>query len=315
LGVSVRAMIKGRTVSPVRVSKGISADRLIREFEKSGVMGAGRIARATNILEKAIRDKCTLFMGFAGAMVPGGMKQVVIDMLRAGWVDVLVSTGANLTHDLVEALGFHHYQGSPDIDDRLLNKKRIDRIYDSFMPDDVYPALEDFTQRVFPTMPEQMNIREFLWELGKAMPRKLPSILRTCYEHKIPLFCPAISDSGIGLQVWNYIQQHKLEVSAFDDLKEILDIAWTSKKACVLYIGGGVPKNYIQQAMQLSPKAASYGVQITMDRPEPGGSSGAVLREGISWGKMNSNAEFVDVICDATIALPLIVAGLKSRLG
>ena len=98
------------------------------------------------------------------------------------------------------------------------------------------------------------------------------------------------------------------------DLKEIMDISWTSKKAGVIYFGGGVPKNYIQQAMQLCPKSASYGVQVTMDRPEPGGSSGAELREGISWGKMNPKAKFVDLICDATIAMPVIYAALKERI-
>jgi len=93
-----------------------------------------------------------------------------------------------------------------------------------------------------------------------------------------------------------------------------MDIAWTSKKTGVVYIGGGVPKNYIQQAMQLSPHKAEYGIQITMDRPEHGGSSGAELKEGISWGKMNPDANFVNVICDATIALPILYGAVKERI-
>jgi len=116
--------------------------------------------------------------------------------------------------------------------------------------------------------------------------------------------------------IWgNLAKGKKCGVNAFEDLKEMLDIAWTAKKTGVFYIGGGVPKNYIQQAMQFSPNAAEYGIQITMDRPEPGGSSGAELKEGISWGKMNKDAMFVNVICDATIAVPLIYAALKDRLG
>jgi len=127
------------------------------------------------------------------------------------------------------------------------------------------------------------------------------------------VFCPAIADSGIGLMIWNNIAKgKKTDINAFEDMKEILDIAWTCKKAGVIYIGGGVPKNYIQQAMQFS-KGANYGVQITMDRPEPGGSSGAELKEGISWGKMDSKGRFVDVICDATIALPIIYSFLKQK--
>jgi deoxyhypusine synthase len=139
--------------------------------------------------------------------------------------------------------------------------------------------------------------------------------LRTCFEKKIPIFCPAIADSGIGLMIWGNLAKGKsINVGTFDDMKEILSIAWDSKKSAVFYVGGGVPKNYIQQAMQFSPNAAELGVQITMDRPEPGGSSGAELREGISWGKMSGKGDFVDVICDATIALPLIYAALKERL-
>ncbi|MEK6841315.1 MAG: deoxyhypusine synthase family protein, partial [Nanoarchaeota archaeon] len=105
----------------------------------------------------------------------------------------------------------------------------------------------------------------------------------------------------------------KINVNAFDDLKEILDIAWTCKKAAVWYVNGGVPKNYIQQAMQLTPKNAMYGVQITLDREEHGGSSGAKLKEGISWDKMNEKAKFVDLNLDSTVALPLITAALKDR--
>ncbi|MBW2964381.1 deoxyhypusine synthase family protein [Candidatus Woesearchaeota archaeon] len=225
---------------------------------------------------------------------------------------------ANLTHDLVEALGYHHYQGKANISDADLNKQGMDRMYDSFMPNKVYEGLEDFFDKNFSELAkEKMNIRQFLFKLGSMVPEGVPSILRSCYEKKVPIFCPAISDSGIGLMIWGHLAKgEKMEVDALDDLKDILEIAWDdSKRFCVWYCGGGVPKNFIQQAMQFAPKAAELGIQITMDRPEPGGSSGAELREGISWGKMNEKGNFVDVICDTTIALPIIVAALKTRLG
>ena len=173
--------------------------------------------------------------------------------------------------------------------------------------------MEDFIAENFDNLKNKKSIREFLWEIGRLTPKK--SICRSCYENKIPIFCPAISDSGIGLMMWGHLARGKnVETRAFEDLKEIMDIAWTAKNAGVIYFGGGVPKNHIQQAMQLAPKNASYGVQITMDRPEPGGSSGAGLKEGISWGKMNPKAKFVDLICDATIAMPIIYAALKERI-
>lgn len=299
-----------KPVKQMNVKPGMKVSELVSEMGSSGVFGAGRIGKASKIMKKMFEDKdCKVFLGLAGAMVPGGMKNIVVDMLEKGHVDVLVTTGANLTHDLVEALGFSHYQGCANVDDAKLHKENYDRIYESFMPNEVYEKLEDFFVKNFDELAKTKNIKEFLWKLGEITPNK-KSILKVCYEKKIPVFCPAIADSGIGLMVWGRIAQgKKISIDAFEDMKEIIDIAWTSKKNGIIYIGGGVPKNFIQQSMQFS-KGASYGIQITTDRPEAGGSSGAELREGISWGKMNENAEFVDVYCDATIALPLIYTSL-----
>lgn len=300
-----------KPVKQVDVKKGMKVSDLVGEMGKSRVFGGGKIAEAAEILEAMIKDKeCKKFLGLAGAMVPGGMKNIISDMLKNGYVDVFVTTGANLTHDLIEALGERHYQGTEKADDAELNKKGIDRIYDSFMKNTVYEKLEEFFEENWKEISEAKNIKEFLWNIGEKVKDK-NSILRICYEKKIPIFCPAIADSGIGLMVWGRIVGgKKISIDAFDDMKEIIDTAWTSKKNGVVYIGGGTPKNFIQQSMQFS-KGADYGIQITMDRAEPGGSSGAPLKEGVSWGKMKEKGRYVNVICDATIALPLIFAGIK----
>lgn len=301
-----------KEVKHISIKDKMTVNELILQMESSGVMGAGRISKAVSIFESMLRDKdCKIFLGIAGAMVPGGMKEIIIDMLKNHQIHVFVTTGATLTHDLIEALGFKHYQGTHEVSDEKLREEGYVRMFDSYMPANVYEKLEDFCKTVFKGIKTDLNIKEFLWEIGKNV--ETESILNVCAKEKIPIFCPALSDSGLGLQVWNYIQENKLKIDAFDDLKEILDIAWTAKKTGVFYIGGGVPKNYIQQAMQFS-KEASYGIQITTDRPEFGGSSGAELREGISWGKLDPKANFVDVYCDATIALPLIYAAVKERL-
>ncbi len=303
-----------KKVKQINIKKEMIVNDLVKEMSLSGVMGAGSLAKSIGILEKMILDKdCKVFMGVAGALVPAGMKNIIIDMLKEHWIDVLVITGANLTHDLIEALGHSHYQGTHLINDSKLYNKKIDRMYNSFMKNDVYKDLEDFFEKNFNALQKSKNIKEFLWQLGKITPSN--SILHTCYKEKIPIFCPAISDSGIGLMIWGrLIKGKKISIDTFDDLKEILDISWTAKKKGVFYLGGGFPKNYIQQAMQFSDKSANYGVQITLDRPEHGGSSGAELREGISWGKLEKNADYIDLICDITIALPIIHAALKSRL-
>jgi len=304
-----------KPVEQIDVDKELTVNQLVTKMGLSGVMGAGRLAKAVCVFEDMVSDKdCKVFFGLAGAMVPGGMKKVIISMLKVGWIDVLVTTGANLTHDMVEALGYRHHQGHACVNDKELNKKQIDRIYDSFMPNEVYEGLEKFFEEHFDALKDETNIKEFLWKLGSLI-KSEDSILKVCSEKKIPIFCPALSDSGIGLMIWGHLAKgKKTTVNAFEDMKEILDLAWTCKKAGIFYVGGGVPKNYIQQAMQFSPKGANYGIQVTMDRPEPGGSSGAELREGISWGKMATEGRFDDLICDATIALPIILAAMKERI-
>ncbi len=295
-------------VKHIKVRKDMKVSELVAEMKEIG-FGAGKIGKASEIMKKMTEDKkCTIFLGLAGAMVPGGMKNMIIDLLD--YASVFVSTGANLTHDLIESLGERHYLGDEFKDDKLLNKEGIDRIYNVFMKNSVYEKLEDFFERNFEEFRKCSTIKELLWKIGELSPGD--GILKKCFEKKIPIFCPGIADSGIGLMMWGRIIEGKgkTSIDVFEDMKEIIDIAWTAKKRGIIYIGGGLPKNFIQQSLQFS-KGADYGIQITTDRTEPGGSSGAPLREGISWGKMKKDAEFVDVFCDATIALPLIFAGIK----
>ena len=302
-----------KEVKQIKIKKGMRVDELVKEMNNAGVMGGGRLGKAVDIVEAMVKDKdCKVFLGIAGALVPGGQRELLIEMIENKWIDVLVTTGANLTHDLAEALGYHHIQGSSKVDDSKLRKQGYDRMYDSYMPEKVYGSMENFFEKNFDTFAKCETIKEFLWEVGRLTSGR--SMLKACYENKIPVFCPAISDSGIGLMIWGRLAKgKKININAFEDLKEIIDIAWTAKKTGVIYLGGGVPKNYIQQAMQLT-NGASYGLQVTMDRPEHGGSSGAELKEGISWGKLDPKGSYTDLICDVTIALPIIVASLKDRL-
>ena len=287
----------------------MKVSELVENMGEAG-FGARKIGEASKIMKKMFSDEeCEVFFGVAGAMVPAGMKKIIIDLLDS--VDVFVTTGANLTHDLIETLGEKHYKVDEKIDDKKLNDEGYYRMFNVVMKNSVYEKLEDFFEANFDKLKECRNIKEFLWKLGELSPGE--GILKKCYEKKIPLFCPGIADSGIGLMMWGRIVAGAGEtnVNVFSDMKEIIDISWTAKKTGVIYVGGGLPKNFIQQSLQFS-KGADYGIQITTDRPESGGSSGAPLKEGISWGKMEKEGEFVDVFCDATIALPLIYGAIKS---
>ncbi|MFH1127015.1 MAG: deoxyhypusine synthase [archaeon] len=306
--------MKNKRINQIKVDEDSTVDEIVREMETCG-FGAKRLGMAVDILEKMIRDKdCKVFLGIAGAIVPAGMKNLLIDMIRNGWVDVVVTTGANMTHDLVEAYGGEHLVGCEKEDDKKLHAKRINRIYDVFMPNWVYEKLEDELQPVLKDLPEkEMSSREFLYEIGKRVKHK-ESILKAASDKNVPIFCPAIADSGIGLQAWTFMLEHKLHVNTFIDLNEIIEIAWSAKKTGVFILGGGTPKNFILQSMQFSSSTHSYAVQVTTDRQEPGGLSGASLEEGISWGKLGEKSEYVDLISDITIVLPFIVAALKKRL-
>jgi len=208
-----------KPIKHIEVKKGIKAGELVENLGNMG-FGARKVNEAANIMVDMYNDKdCKIFLGVAGAMVPGGMKQVILDLLDRA--DVFVTTGANLTHDLVESLGHFHYQGSEKIDDSELRKKELDRIYNVFMKNEVYPDLEDFFEKNWQQFQECKNIKDFLWKIGEIVGN---GILGKCYEKKIPIFCPAIADSGIGLMVWGRkVAGKNMQVDAFDDMQDIIE--------------------------------------------------------------------------------------------
>ncbi len=296
-----------------RIAPGMSIDGLIGEF-KGCAFGAGRVAQAADILEAMVSDQdCTKFFGLAGAMVPAGMRAVVSDMIRDGYIDVLVTTGANMVHDIIESIGCHHYKGTDVVDDVHLRHERVDRIYDVFLPDEHFTNLEDKLQNIFRDLQgKELSISELLNNIGARL-NDPASILKCAYDSNVPVFCPAVQDSIIGLQAWLFKQTRTLKVDAFADMRNFIDLCFEAKRAGALIVGGGVPKNFIFQSMLVTPKEFDYAIQLTMDRPETGGLSGATLDEARSWGKVGENALSVTVYSDATITLPLIVAAVRSR--
>jgi len=301
-----------RKVNQFEITENTDIIELINSLKETG-FNAKRLALACEIYNEMINvEECVKFFGLAGALVPAGLQRNIYDFIKEGFIDILVTTGATLTHDLAEALGFHHLQGNielNELDDKGLHKEEINRIYDVFMPNKVYEGIEEFVSKL--KIPDiQMSISSFLKFLGNQLPRNSCSILRVCYDKDIPIFCPAFTDSGLAMQLGFHHQ--KLNLNHFADMLEMVNLAWEAKTAGICIVGGGVPKNFIMQALQFCPNSAAYAIQITMDRPEPGGLSGATLREAISWGKINENAKFSTVISDATIALPLIFWFLKT---
>jgi len=306
--------MEGEAVRQVRVRPGMTVGELMRQLEASGAFNGGSLAKACGITEEMFSDgKATTFVGLAGAMVPAGMGGIVADLIAGGYVDVLVSTGANLVHDMVEAIGCRHFHGSAECSDNDLRKQGINRIYDVYVSDDAFTQFEEFIQGVFGGLTEGtvLSTSELLGMVGK----KLPSgILATAARKGVPVYCPAVQDSVFGLQFSLFTQTHNVVVDAFRDMKGFLDRCFTADRAGALIIGGGVPKNFIFQGMLLAPHGFTYAVQLTGDRPDLGGLSGATLDEARSWGKLTADARAVTVYGDATITLPVLAAAVLERL-
>jgi deoxyhypusine synthase len=311
-------------VKHIKINGAQTVDQLMKQFKNSGSLGAGRLAAACDIYEKMLKDKeCTIFLALSGAVVPAGMRTLIADLVRKKLVDVIVSTGACMVHDAIEAVGGHHYKGSWAVNDAELYKYHLFRIYDILVPEEDYVKLDFKLSEMYDDIArerkgESLASNEFSWEIGKRLTDK-NSILRAAYEENVPIFIPAVRDSEFGFIHWLHASQEKpklvLQVDAFKDVPTICGICAKSPKNAMIVIGGGVPRNTIQSSALASKKGLDYAVVITLDRPETGGLSGSTLEETVSWGKMKDEADHVMVIGEALMVFPFLVASVIERLG
>ena len=316
------------------VRGGMTVGELVEQYGAAGI-GAADLHEAVDIFAAMCDDDVTTFVGLAGAMVPTGMRRIVADLIRDGHVDALVTTGANLTHDAIEAIGGKHHHGviheegkSEREHDETLRDEGVDRIYNVYLPQEHFALFEShLREEVFPVLEEEcedggVSIQRLTEELGRANGEvnesedieEGPGIAAAAYEHDVPIHCPAVQDSVLGLQAWMYSQTSPFTLDALGDMTAITDLAYEAEEAGALVVGGGVPKNYVLQTMLVSPDAYDYAVQLTMDQPNTGGLSGATLDEARSWGKLEKAARNASVYADATITLPLLVAGARERI-
>ncbi|MGQ9507044.1 MAG: deoxyhypusine synthase [Candidatus Bathycorpusculaceae bacterium] len=311
-------------VKHIKINGKMTVDELIQQFKSSGSFGAGRLSTACDIYERMLRDEnCTVFLALAGALVPAGMRSIIADLIRERLVDVVVSTGANMVHDVIEALGGHHYKGHWNVNDELLYKYHIYRIYDVFVPEEDFTRIDYKLAEIYEEIAAEnfrkaLSSKDFAWELGKKL-KDPNSILRSAYEARVPIFLPAVRDSEFGYIYWLHTSREKCQntliVDAFKDVPQIVEICRRSPRNGMIVLGGGVPRNTVQSAALASKKGMDYAIIITMDRPETGGLSGSTLEETVSWGKVKSKANKVMVIGDAMTLFPIIVASVMERLG
>ena len=294
---------------------------LIQSMKKMS-FSARETANAADIYLKMLKDKnCTIILTIAGSTSAAGCMQIYSDLVRYNMVDVIVATGASVVDmDFFEALGFCHYKGRQDIPDKRLREFYIDRIYDTFIDEDDLQECDRTIKEIADELePRPYSSREFIWEMGKFLSifsGKENSLVQAAFENNIPVFCPAFSDSSAGFGLvkhqWERPDNH-ISIDSVKDFLELTKIKIEADTTGLFMIGGGVPKNFAQDAVICAEIVGNpvpmhkYAVQITVADVRDGACSSSTLQEASSWGKVDTQYEQM-VYAEATSILPLIAS-------
>ena len=284
-------------------------------------------ARAATIYNEMLADKdCTIFLTLAGSTSAGGCMDLYTELVKNNMIDAIVATGASIIDmDFFEALGFKHYQGSQFQDDTELRNNYIDRIYDTYIDEEELQACDKAICEIANTLePRSYTSREFIKELGKYLKinaKKKGSLIETAYENNVPIFCPAFTDSSAGFGLVMHQEQNPdshITIDSIREFRELTEIKLQSKQSGLLMVGGGVPKNFIQDTVvcaELLGKKVDmhkYAIQITVADTRDGACSSSTLKEASSWGKVDVTKEQM-VFAEATSVLPLIASDAYHR--
>ncbi|MFH0973566.1 MAG: deoxyhypusine synthase, partial [Candidatus Micrarchaeota archaeon] len=285
------------------------------------------LARASRIYDQMLADKdCAVFLALAGSTSAAGCMQVYVDLVKHNMVDVIIATGASIVDmDFFEALGFKHYKGTPNIDDASLRSLYVDRIYDTFIDEEQLQECDKAVHEIADSLaPRPYSSREFIREMGRWLTqnperaKKKDSLVQAAFEHDVPIFCPAFTDSSAGfglvLHQWNQRDPAKrVSIDSVKDFLELTKIKMASETSGLLIIGGGVPKNFVQDTVVCAEVLGKevpphkYAVQITVADVRDGACSSSTLKEASSWGKVQTIYEQM-VYAEATSVLPLLAS-------
>ncbi len=301
--------------------KKINAVNIIEAMKKMS-FSARDLANAAEIYNRMLKEKnCAVILTLAGSTSAAGCMQVYVDMVKNNMIDVIVATGASIVDmDFFEALGFRHYQGTPFVDDKLLRSLYIDRIYDTYIDEEQLQACDNTVKIIADALPARpYSSREFIHEMGKYLKKhskKKDSLIQAAYEHNVPIFCPAFSDSSAGFGLVLHQEEYPESYVSIDSVKDFRELTMIKIKAGttgLLMIGGGVPKNFAQdtvvcaEIMGHKVSMHKYAVQITVADVRDGACSSSTLKEANSWGKVDSSCEQM-VYAEATTVLPLLAS-------
>jgi deoxyhypusine synthase len=305
-----------KRIDQMRLRARMTVGELAEEMRRAGVIGAGRVGRAVEIVAEMFSNPdYTTFITLSGPLVPSGMRLIFRDLIRDGYVDAVVSNGANLVHDIVEAMGRAHMVGDVDIDDRVLLEKGINRAYDIFIESGTWIALEEYIGGVLDDIPEERRvgvpIHGLIREIGLRIEDE-GSILGAAARKDVPIFSPGFLDSMLGIPLWMYSKRSQLAINPIKDFDLLGDLVYEAKKSGAIILGGGTPKHHAQY-MNTLRDGLDAAVQISSARVEDGSLSGAPLKESVSWGKLKGEKAST-IFGDVTVVFPLIVAAAFEKI-
>ncbi len=311
-------------------AKATSVDAMMRAFTGMSIQ-ARALGECADIWERALRDRRrpTILLGLAGPLIAAGLRKTIATMVREGLVDAIVSTGAVLYQDVYQARGHDHWRGTPEADDVALRDLLIDRIYDTYVDEERFWETDVWMGKQADAMGGGIHsTRWYLERIGKLpeLRRDKDSIVGQAARHGVPMFAPALADSSIGIGMTDHLhrarraKRERLVLDTILDNYEITQLVVRSRGGtAAIYIGGGVPKNYINDSVVMAyvfnveTGGHRYAFQLTMDQPSTGGLSGSTISEARSWGKVSKVANFRQCQVDVSIGLPLLVTSMLAR--
>ncbi len=326
-----KSILAGRErVKPLRGDPPRDLPGLVELYGRSGAFNGGRLYQACRICERMVQSNATVALTIAGALTPAGLGGLLARAVEAGLVDFIISTGANLYHDIHFGLGLPVHQGDFRVDDMVLLAQKVVRVYDVFIDFDTLEQTDEFVRRALKGLAGDghYSSADIHYALGEAVANEgsYPevSLLATCYKYDIPIYTPSFGDSSIGINVAQLrLTGSGILVDPNRDVLETASLVYCSEKNGVVELGGGAPKNFylqtepvLDQFLGMRRKGHDYIVQITSDAPYWGGLSGATPSEAASWGKVDPEALEVNsavVYCDLTVAAPIVFSYLLAK--
>ncbi|MEF8878936.1 MAG: deoxyhypusine synthase [Candidatus Thermoplasmatota archaeon] len=313
--------MKKQPVEDIKISEELSVDQFIRQLKSSGGFTAKKVGKAVDIVEEMVnQDDCINFLSFPACIVSTGTRGVIKELLKRDLFDIVMTTCGTLDHDLAR-LWKDYYHGHFMVDDNQLHQKGVNRLGNIFIPNECYgKVLEEKMQPILKEVcrdKKKWSTKELIWKFGEQIKdeeKAEESIIYWVWKNKIPFFVPGITDGAFGSQIWMYYQQnHDFFFDLLKDEQDISDMVFDAKKTGALIVGGGISKHHTIWWNQFKD-GLDYTVYITTAQEFDGSLSGAKTREAISWGKIREKSDNVTVNGDATVLLPLIVAGLFERV-